>query len=130
MAEAVVCAETRRFVSFEGPFMALFEYELPCQLRSLRQLHGPLTRANALRDAIAWVGETGKADRVIEILYTGRTMRAMGVVIDIVPSSADEKKRVKLVCHTLASVLLLECPRSVVEETMMPSAKRPSSSLQ
>ena len=63
-AEAVVCVETRRFVWYRAVFMALFEYELPCQLRSLRQLHGPLTRANALRDAIAWVGETGK---VIEI---------------------------------------------------------------
>ena len=62
-------------------------------------------------------------------------MQAMGVVIDIVPwpEAEGDKKKVKLVCHTLASALLVVPDQEELEEgcprLASASAKRPSSSL-
>ena len=46
-------------------------------------------------------------DRVIEILYTAQTMRAVGLVIDLAPWCDGDlgKKGVKLVCHRLQDEL-------------------------
>ena len=99
MAEASVYVDTRRFAHFSLGFLHLFEFDTPCQLYTLRQLHGPLTRANALRDAILRCGKIRQPDRVIEILYSARTMRPMGLVIDVVPQK--DEALVQLVCHRL-----------------------------
>ena len=100
MAEACVHADTRRFADFSLGFFNLFEFDTPCQLYTLRQLHGPLTRSNSLRDAIVRCAKLGRSERVIEILYTARTMRPIGLVIDLAPHTKNGTL-VQLVCHPL-----------------------------
>ena len=90
---AEICSETRRFLSFSPSFMALFEYKLPCDLRSLRQLHGPLTRSEQLRNAIQRCVKTGYTDHVVEVLYTSCSLRAVGLIVDIVPIPKSAPRR-------------------------------------
>ena len=99
MAEACIYVDTRRFANFNLGFLNLFEFNTPCQLYTLRQLHGPLTRANSLRDAIFRCAKIRQPERVIEILYTSRTMRPLGLVIDLVPQKDDAL--IQIVCHQL-----------------------------
>ena len=110
---ADLCPDTRRVLRATPAFLRLFEYRAPCDLRSLRQLHGPLTRADALRDAVLAFSSspkkptsTKKEGRFVDVLYTCQTMRPVALMLDLAPSP--EEASVRLTCTPITALAMLQ----------------------
>lgn len=93
---AEMYASSRRFVRLTPGFLQRFEYQSPCELCSLRQLHGPLTQSEMLRSAINECAR--RMQRVVIVLYTGQSMRPLGLIVELSQVGCDI---VRMTCEPL-----------------------------